>query len=496
MGKKRAAGILLHPASLPSQNCIGDLGPRAYQFVDFIQASGARLWQVLPLGPAGCGESPYDSPSAFAGNTYLISLNILMEKGFLPESDLQSTPCLKESRINYGNVRRWKLPLLEKAAEKFLESGEDDAYPPFCRENSWWLDDYALFQCLKDHYGTENWDPDITAREKNALARWSEKKRDAIEKEKVLQYFFFSQWKSLKNYANSRQIRIIGDIPIFVSLQSADFWANRRLFHTDKNGAPTVVAGVPPDYFSSTGQLWGNPLYDWNIHKKEGYSWWLRRIGHLAEMTDIIRIDHFRGFEAYWAVPALSKTAEKGQWVKAPGADFFKKVREQFPDLQIMAEDLGVITDEVRDLRDTFHFPGMKVMQFGFEGGGDRKLDPSNVFLPFNYTSNSVVYSGTHDNNTTRGWYNNLPGWNRDLIRRYLARPDDDIVWDIIREGMKSCADFAVFPMQDILDLGEEARMNLPSTVGGNWSWKMQLEDLDGFAGSRFREMAELYGRM
>ncbi len=468
MDKNRAAGILLHPASLPSKNCIGDLGPRAYQFVDFMQASGARLWQVLPLGPTGYGESPYDSPSAFAGNTHLISLDLLAEKGFLQESDLQRTPCLEGARIDYGNVRKWKLPLLEKAAESFLTSGGDEGYPAFCRENSWWLDDYAVFS-----RGTGK-----------------------IENEKVLQYFFFSQWNALKEYANSRQIRIIGDIPIFVSLHSADFQANRHLFHTDKNGAPTVVAGVPPDYFSSTGQLWGNPLYDWKVHKKEGYSWWLRRIKHLSEMTDIIRIDHFRGFEAYWAVPAGAKTAETGKWLKAPGKDFFKKVRENFPDLKIMAEDLGVITDEVRDLRDTFNFPGMKVMQFGFEGGEDRKLDPSNVFLPFNYTSNSVVYSGTHDNNTTRGWYNNLPGWNRDLIRRYLARPDDDIVWDIIREGMQSCADFAVFPMQDLLDLGEEARMNLPSTVGGNWSWKMKPEDLNGFAGSRFREMAELYGRL
>lgn len=470
MDNERAAGILLHPVSIPSSQCIGDLGPRAYWFVDFMQASGARLWQILPLGPTGYGESPYDSPSAFAGNTHLISLELLKDENLLTEEETDTSPCSTGGRVDYNAVRRWKVPLLNKAAERFIKAGGDSGYTDFCRENSLWLDDYVRFACS----GAES----------------------DIETAKVLQYFFFSQWSALKKYVNGKGIKIIGDVPIFVSRESADFRANPRLFHTDKEGNPTVVAGVPPDYFSSTGQLWGNPLYDWKEHKKEGYSWWLRRIGHLARITDIVRIDHFRGFEAYWAVPAGAKTAENGRWIEGSGADFFRKVREEFPDLEILAEDLGVITDKVRALRDRFGFSGMKVLQFAFERGAGGKLDTSNVFLPYNHTPDSVVYTGTHDNNTTRGWYNSLDEEDRDLVRRYLARPDHDIVWDLIREGMKSCARYAVFPMQDLLDLGEEGRMNLPSTVDGNWSWKMDQDDLNGYVSSRFREMAELYGRL
>ena len=470
MDNERAAGILLHPVSLPSDQCIGDIGPRARRFADFLQKSGSRLWQILPLGPPGYGNSPYDSSSAFAGNPALISLELLKADGLVTEEEISSSPCSSGGRVDYESVRRWKIPLLNKAAERFIKEGAGGGYPDFCSENRWWLDDYARFISPGNEPG--------------------------METVKVLQYFFFSQWEALKKYVNGKGIKIIGDVPIFVSKESADFRANPRLFHTDGKGNPSVAAGVPPDYFSSTGQLWGNPLYDWEEHRKEEYRWWLRRIGHLSRITDIVRIDHFRGFEASWAVPAGAKTAENGKWIESPGADFFRKVREEFPDLEILAEDLGLITDKVRELRDEFGFPGMKVLQFAFERGPGGRLNASNIFLPHNYTADSVVYTGTHDNNTTRGWYNSLEDGERDLVRRYLARPDHDIVWDLIREGMKSCARYAVFPMQDLLDLGEEARMNLPSTVDGNWSWMMGGEDMSGFVSSRFREMAELYGRL
>ncbi len=516
MNVQRSAGVLLHPSSLPSPYCIGDLGPSAYRFADFLQRSGARLWQILPLGPTGYGESPYASLSSYAGNPYLISPEILADEGYLVPSDISGPPCRDDSSVNYEAVRSWKVPLIKKAAEIFLEKKEHKTaegfleFETFCKENKPWLEDFALFTVVKDVFDKKAqeegvsdsrwnryWDRDIALREKAAVKKWSEKYSREIQIIMVEQFFFFRQWRNLKKYVNARNIQIIGDIPIFVSPESADLWAERELFHVDREGRPTVVSGVPPDYFSVTGQLWGNPLYKWEAHEADGFSWWIGRINGLLKMVDIMRIDHFRGFEACWEIPAEAETAETGRWVKAPGKKLFKAVKRELGDVPILAEDLGVITDEVVALRDAFGFPGMKVLQFAFERNSSGRLNAENEFLPFHYTRNSVVYTGTHDNDTTRGWYQSLSDDERDLVRRYLARPDNDIVWDLVREGMRSVSLFAVFPMQDLLDLDSSARMNLPSTVGdANWSWRMPDDGMNEFVSSRFFDMASLYGRI
>ncbi len=512
----RSAGVLMHPTSLPSSFCIGDIGPAAYRFADFLHAAGARLWQILPLGPTGFGESPYASLSSFAGNPYLISLEMLVDGGYLSSGDLADSPCRTAERVNYQAVRSWKLPLLEKAATAFLDGGSgkeasvDGEFEVFCTENNWWLDDFALFTVVKEHFdkkalreGVQDsrwnryWDRDIALHQKKAVEKWQREYSRQISLVKVEQFFFFQQWQRLRQYVNERDIMIIGDVPIFVSPESADLWAERPLFHVDERGRPTVVSGVPPDYFSVTGQLWGNPLYKWEAHLADGFAWWIRRIGGLLKMVDIIRIDHFRGFEACWEIPAGAENAVGGRWVKAPGKQLFEAVQRSLGTIPILAEDLGVITREVTALRDAFGFPGMKVLQFAFEKDAEGNLNTGNGFLPFHYTENAVVYTGTHDNDTTRGWYQSLSDGERDLVRRYLARPDDDIVWALIREGMQSVARFAVFPMQDLLDLDSSARMNLPSTVGdANWSWKMEESGMSSFISSRFREMVSLYGRL
>jgi len=516
MPEKRACGVLLHPSSLPSEYCIGDMGPYAYEFVDFLNRSGAGLWQILPLGPTGYGNSPYAVLSSFAGNPLLISPDELYSEGLITEEELSSLKRNHTGRTDYDKAERVKLPVLRRAAARFSEgdggsaSLDISAYRSFCDENSWWLEDYALYAAVKNFFDAKAlsegvsdsrwnryWDRDIALRSPEAVETWRRDRHDEIETEKILQFFFHFQWRRLKKYANDRGVRIIGDIPVFVSEESADFWASRELFYCDERGIPTVVSGVPPDYFSSDGQLWGNPLYRWDVHRKEEFRWWLKRIGHLASMTDIIRIDHFRGFESYWEVPAGSPNAVNGRWVKAPGREFFRKMREEYPDITVIAEDLGVITDEVVSMRREFGFPGMKILQFAFEFNSEGKFNSENVFLPFNHERNSVVYTGTHDNDTTRSWYDSLPERTRDVIRRYLARPDHDIVWDLIRAGMSSRAVFAVFPMQDLLDLGEGGRMNRPATVGNdNWSWRMDRSGMNDLVSSRFREMAELYGRI
>lgn len=516
MTLKRSAGILLHPTSLPSRFPIGDLGPSAYSFIDFLGNSGVGLWQVLPLGPTGYGESPYASLSSFAGNPYLISLELLEQEGLVSTNEIKSPPHCQTGRVSYMAVRNWKMPLIEKAAGVFSEkmhkkgSKAGEEFQQFCNDNSGWLEDYALFSVVKNHFdrkameeGVDDsrwniyWDKDIALKEKSAVEKWRNNKKSEIETVKIEQFFFYRQWGRLRRYANEKNIQIIGDIPIFVSPESADLWAHRELFHVDKEGKPTVVSGVPPDYFSVNGQLWGNPLYKWDAHLADGFSWWISRIQALLGMVDIIRIDHFRGFEACWEIPAGAKNAVHGNWVKAPGAKLFRAIKEKCGDIPILAEDLGVITAEVNALRDDFGFPGMKVLQFAFEYNEKGKLNTENVFLPFNYTENSVVYTGTHDNDTTRGWYYSISDGERDLVRRYLARPDDDIVWDLIREAMRSVSLYAIFPMQDLLALDNSARMNLPATVGNaNWSWKMAEEGMNKFVSSRFREMVELYGRM
>ncbi len=510
MTPKRSSGVLLHPTSLPGPHGIGDLGNGALRFVDFLVAAKQTLWQVLPLGPTGYGDSPYASFSSFAGNPLLISLEALAAAGDLEASDLKEVPAFPPRYVDYGWVNSWKLPLLEKAARRFLARAAGDrrtAYERFCAEGEHWLADYALFMAVKEEFDARAraakvggamwnnyWDADIALREPEAITRWSGERREKIDVQKVLQFYFFSQWSALRAYANDRGVRLIGDIPIFVAPDSVDVWADRRLFHLDERGKPTVVAGVPPDYFSATGQLWGNPLYNWEAIHAEGFAWWTRRMKSVLALVDIVRVDHFRGFEAYWEVPAANKTAEKGRWVKAPGMELFTVLKRELGELPVMAEDLGVITPEVVALRDHFGFPGMKVLQFAFEPGGSG-LNATNPFLPHNFVPSSVVYTGTHDNDTTRGWYRSISDREKDLVRRYLARDDRDIVWDLIRLASSSVACYAIIPLQDLLDLDSDARMNRPSTVGGNWTWRFGPEDIGPWTAGRLREMTELYGR-
>jgi 4-alpha-glucanotransferase len=507
----RSSGLLLHPTSFPGPYGIGDLGESAYKFVDFLIEAKQSLWQVLPLGPTGYGDSPYASFSSFAGNPLLINLDKLVEVGDLDPADLANIPEFPVDKIDYGWVIYWKVPLLEKAARNFLKGADAKRkaeFEAFCCEQAGWLDDFALFIAIKEQFDKKAqaedvfgamwnnyWDKDIALRRPEALKRWREQEAEAIAIKKVLQYYFFQQWQAVRGYANEQGIKIIGDIPIFVAPDSVDVWANPDLFLLDENGQPTVVAGVPPDYFSETGQLWGNPLYDWPAMAKQGYRWWIDRIRATLNLVDIIRIDHFRGFEAYWEIPAGEETAIKGKWVKAPGTALFEAVERTLGMLPILAEDLGVITPEVVALRERFNFPGMKILQFAFDSKEAGGLNATNSFLPHNHTYNAVVYTGTHDNDTTKGWYRERTPEEKDLIRRYLARPDDDIVWDFIRMAMASVACFAIVPMQDTLNLDTDARMNTPSTLGGNWAWRYRPEALNGWVSTRLKELVNLYGR-
>jgi 4-alpha-glucanotransferase len=507
----RASGILLHPTSFPGPHGIGDLGEVAYDYIDFLVDAGQSLWQVLPLGPTGYGDSPYASFSSFAGNRMLISLDRLIEAGDLSPADLAAAPDFPIDRVDYGWVIDWKVPLLEKAARNFLTKAEPERkarFEAFCAVHASWLDDYALFMAVKEHFDrkakaedvfgamwSNYWPKDIALRRPRAIARWQEQEAEAIALKKVSQYLFFEQWSELRRYANERDIKIIGDIPIFVAPDSVDVWANRELFHLDKEGQPTVVAGVPPDYFSETGQLWGNPLYDWDKMAARGFQWWIERVEASLRLVDIIRIDHFRGFEAYWEVPARAETAIDGHWVEAPGMELFETLKAHFGELPILAEDLGVITPAVEALRDHFDFPGMKILQFAFDSKEAGSLNATNKFLPHNHRHNAVVYTGTHDNDTTRSWYQERTPAEKDLIRRYLGRPDHDIAWDFIRMAIASVARFAIVPMQDVLDLGRDARMNTPAVTGGNWAWRYRPEALNPWVSTRLRELVDLYGR-
>ncbi|MEA1911443.1 MAG: 4-alpha-glucanotransferase [Spirochaetota bacterium] len=510
----RSAGVLLHPTSLPSDYCIGELGSEAFNFIDYLINAGISLWQILPLGPTGYGNSPYAALSAFAGNPFLISLEKLDADGYLNKEDLATYPGpdTDSSKVDYNLVTSWKVPLLEKAAHNFLNTAtksEKNDFTKFCNDNSEWLNDFTLFVVIKEHYDKkaekENaadsrwnyyWDKKIILKQKQAESKWSIIYKDQIEIKKVLQYFFFSQWNSLKKYANSKGISIIGDIPIYVAACSSDLWSHKKMFHLDKNGHQTVVAGVPPDYFSATGQLWGNPIYNWKEHEADNFSWWISRIQGMLKMVDIVRIDHFIGLEAYWEVPAGAPTAETGKWVKAPGRKMFETLKEKLGDLPIIAEDLGVLTEDVEALRDDFGFPGMKILQFAFTFNEDGSQDTKNMFLPFGYSPNTVVYTGTHDNDTTRGWYNSISNREKDLVRRYLGRPDNDIVWDLIREALSSVSNYAIIPMQDILNLDTESRMNTPSTLkNSNWSWRMSKNSMADYTANRLKGLIELYGR-
>jgi len=495
---ERSGGILLHPTSLPGRYGIGDLGPQAYHFVDWLASTGCKLWQVLPLGPTGYGDSPYQCFSAFAGNPYLISFDELIADGLLTQDDFASMPEFNASRVEFGLLISWKLKLLERAYSRLPSASENfrNEFEKFRLDHASWLDDFALFMSLKEANGGgawSGWDKALRKREQSALESARKEQAYNILRHSFYQFLFFRQWSRLRAYANERNIKIIGDIPIFIAYDSADAWSHPDLFFLDKDDLPTAVAGVPPDYFSATGQLWGNPLYHWKVHKRSGYAWWLERFRSVLKFVDVVRLDHFRGFAGYYEIPYGAPTAETGQWVTGPGTDFFNTISRELSNsdqaaLPIIAEDLGLITPDVVKLRDGFKLPGMKILQFGFSGA-------DNPFLPHNYVTNCVAYTGTHDNDTAHGWLDSAPEAERKFALRYLNSDGTDFAWDLIRSIWSSVAVYAVTPMQDALSLGTEARMNFPSILGGNWEWRMREDDMSDEIAGRLHEINELYLR-
>ncbi|HSB12401.1 MAG TPA: 4-alpha-glucanotransferase [Blastocatellia bacterium] len=506
MSFPRGSGILLHPTSLPGRFGIGDLGDEAYAFADFLAATKQSYWQVLPLGPTGYGDSPYQCFSAFAGNPLLISPKRLADAGLLSYADLSDAPRFPAARVDFGRVIQYKTTLLEKAFENFKRSQDGtlrSAFLEFCHENDWWLEDYAFFRALKAaHRGVSwiDWEHKYARREQAALVAAQGTLHDKIEAERLFQYLFFKQWWALKGYCHERNIRIIGDAPIFVAYDSADVWAHPEMFKLDQEGRPTVVAGVPPDYFSRTGQLWGNPIYDWDAMRSAGFRWWMDRLRATLQTVDLLRIDHFRGFAACWEVPGGDETAERGSWVPVPGRELFNTLKHTFGEMPIIAEDLGVITPDVVALRDDFGFPGMRILQFAFSG------DSHSIDQPHNYIHNCVAYTGTHDNDTTVGWFRSRAGAGstrdaaqiareRTYCLKYLNSDGREIHWDMIRAVLASVADTAIVPLQDILGLDSRARMNLPASQKGNWRWRFRSDALTTRPRERLREMTELYGR-
>lgn len=497
----RRSGVLLHPTSLPGRFGIGDLGEAAYRFVDFLVSARQTYWQVLPLGPTGYADSPYQGLSAFAGNPMLISPERLMEAGLLSRDDLQNPPPFPDHRVDFGPVIRYKTHLLDRAFGRFqaqANAGQREAFERFCEQHRAWLDDYALFMAVKEAHDLRpwhEWDPAIARREPQAIVHWQEKLAERITNQKWLQWQFFEQWLALKGYANEKGIRIIGDIPIFVARDSADVWTNLDLFYFNPDLEPEFVAGVPPDYFSATGQLWGNPLYRWDVMAQQGYSWWVDRFRMAFQQADVVRIDHFRGFFNYWEIPGGEKTAIRGRWVYGPGANLFQAVTEAMGDVAIIAEDLGDFDEESRAGLDTlmaqFNYPGMKVLQFAFDGG------PEDPFLPHNFTPQFVAYTGTHDNDTTLGWFkNSSTSEERQRALKYLDSTGEEISWDLIRLGWASVAQTAMTTAQDLLGLGSEARMNVPGTVGApNWCWRVMPGRLSPGLAKRLAELTDIYGR-
>ncbi|MGH9928718.1 MAG: 4-alpha-glucanotransferase [Pyrinomonadaceae bacterium] len=506
MNLSRSSGILLHPTSLPGPFGIGDLGPEAYAFADFLEAAGQSVWQMLPLGPTGYGDSPYACYSAFAGNTLLISPEQLVADGLLAKAELANGPEFPDERIDFEAVHKYKNTILRSAFAAFKTAAGPElanAFAEFSLQHISWLNDYALFRALKDEHGGvawNEWKPALVRREPAALETGKQRLAEEIEAQKFYQFLFFRQWFALKADCNKRGIKLVGDIPIFVAHDSADVWTNPDQFKLNADGTPIVVAGVPPDYFSATGQLWGNPLYDWDQMRADGFKWWIDRVRATLETFDIARIDHFRGFAACWEIPGGDKTAERGRWVEAPGREVFTAIREALGQVPIIAEDLGVITPDVEALRDDFGFPGMRILQFGFSS------DTKNIDLPHNYHKNVVVYTGTHDNDTAVGWFSSVAGEGstrdaqqiereRAFCLKYLNTAGKEIHWDFIRTVLASVANTAVVPLQDALGLSTEARTNLPNSTEGNWAWRVQPRALTSGIGERLRELTELYGR-
>ena len=494
----RSSGILMPVFSLPGKYGIGCFSAEAYKFVDFLKEAKQSYWQILPLGPTGYGDSPYQSFSTFAGNPYLISLEDLIAQGLLTEQECDAADFGDGREVDYGKLYLGRWDLLRKAYER---SGHKETaeFAAFKKENEFWLGDYALFMAVKKAHagaGLSSWEPNIRDYEPEAVQAWSEKMQEEVGYYEYLQFEFARQWKKLRDYASAQGIRIIGDIPIYVSADSADFWAHRELFQLDERGRIRMIAGVPPDGFSATGQVWGNPLYDWAQHKETGYDWWIRRIAKCKELYDVIRIDHFRGFDEYFAIPAESETAADGHWEKGPGKDLFDAIKAALGETPIIAEDLGYVTDTVRQLvRDT-GFPNMKVLEFAFDS---RDSSGALEYLPYRYQRNSVVYTGTHDNETLRGWIDSILPIERKQVCEYLdvrTKDPQEIVEKMIIACFSSVADFCIIPIQDYLGLDNSARINQPSTNGKNWKWRVRKEDLSGPLAARIADMTAMYGRM
>jgi 4-alpha-glucanotransferase len=506
----RKSGILMPISALPNAYGIGAFSHHAYEFVDFLERAGQRLWQILPLGPTGYGDSPYQSFSTFAGNPYYIDLEVLAEEGYLTQDECESAvgelaPDRQDGMtedapgpglVDYAAIYFTRFLILKKAYIRWSERGadKDKAYLDFVEANDFWLTDYCLYMAVKNHFGGVSWaewEGGIRNREMESLSAYGELLADEVGFYAFMQYIFHTQWQALKSYANQKGIEIIGDIPIYVAFDSADTWANPELFQLDEDRKPIRVAGCPPDGFSATGQLWGNPLYSWQYHHETGYAWWIRRIGYCFNWYDIVRIDHFRGFDSYWAIPYGDETAAGGRWEKGPGYDIFAAIKVALGKVNLIAEDLGFLTPSVLRLLKKTGYPGMKVLQFAFDSREE------NDYLPHNYVRNCVVYTGTHDNDTLRGWFPTLTARDRQLARRYLGlKGRKDMEWVFIRAALSSVADTAVIPMQDYLGLGSEGRINTPSTLGGNWEWQMADGVLTDSLAQRIREMTKLYGRV
>jgi 4-alpha-glucanotransferase len=496
---ERGSGVLLHITSLPSPYGVGDLGQSAYEFADSLAAAHQSYWQILPLCPTApiYGNSPYSSISTYAGNTLLVSPEMLLRDGFLTPADIDTRPSFEEGWCDYDGAASFKERILQAAYETFIRSGSDrEEFIRFCEKHRSWLDTYALFVVIRRLQAGKSWgdwDGGLRDRKADDLERVRREHKSDVDRVKFSQFIFFSQWFALKDYCNRKGIRIIGDVPIYVSFDSADVWSNPSIFKLDSEKKPVVVAGVPPDYFSATGQLWGNPVYDWDVLQSLGYGWWIERLRHMLTLYDVVRIDHFRGLVAYWEVPAREKTAINGRWTEAPVGDFLERFSRSFPTLPLIAEDLGTITPDVRETMDRFGLPGMKVLLFAF--GED---NPMHIYLPHTYERNCVVYTGTHDNNSVRGWFDHEATLeSKERLFRYIGREvgADNVNWELIRLAMMSIANTAVTPIQDILGLGEEGRMNRPSVAAGNWGWRLGPSQFTGNVAERLKIMTETYGR-
>lgn len=492
----RASGILLPIASLPSNYGIGCFSKSAYEFIDILKKAGQRYWQILPIGPTGYGDSPYQSFSTFAGNPYFIDLDSLIEKGLLQKSECDNYDVGGNIRyIDYEKIYLSRFKLLRMAYDR-SNVKENDEFKEFNQKNAYWLDDYSLYMAIKNHFNEvswNEWDEDIRLRKPDAIQEYSEKLSNEIEFYKYIQYLFSYQWNNLKAYANDNGIQIIGDIPIYVAFDSADTWSNPELFQLDEDNNPIGVAGCPPDAFSATGQLWGNPLYQWDYHKKDGYQWWFKRIEYSFQLYDVLRVDHFKGFDEYYSIPFKDNTAEYGHWEKGPGIDFFHTLKKELGELNIIAEDLGNLTDSVRLLLKQTGYPGMKILEFAFDSREESD------YLPHNYNKNCVVYTGTHDNDTIHGWYEKLCREDKELSKAYLNNYKSDmneIHWDFVRLAMSSVSKLCIIPIQDYLGLGSQARINTPSTVGDNWKWRLVDGDITEDTISKIYKMTKLYGRL